>query len=62
MTTAHELTEAEPDAVSGGVTCAAGRHFDEVSIDVGGGGAGGGTTPSGAWNACLGVFGYPPQA
>jgi len=57
-----ELTETELNAVSGGVTCAAGRHFDEASIDVGGGGGGGAITPAGAWNACLGVFGYGPQA
>ena len=56
------LADSELDAVSGGITCVAGRHFDEVSIDVGGGGGGGGaTTPAGAWNACLGVFNYPPE-
>jgi bacteriocin-like protein len=57
MSTERELTNDELDAVSGGVS---GRHFDEVSIDVGGGGSG--NTPAGAWNACLGVFGYKPQA
>jgi bacteriocin-like protein len=63
MKTDRELTINELDTVSGGLNCGAGRHFNEASIDVGGGGGGGGaTTPAGAWNACLGVFNYPPQA
>jgi bacteriocin-like protein len=61
MSTDRELTINELDTVSGGLTSAAGRHFNEASIDVGGGG-GGATTPAGAWNACLNVFGYGPQA
>jgi hypothetical protein len=60
MKTDRELTINELDTVSGDLTCGAGRHFNEASIDVGGGG--GATTPAGAWNACLGVFGYTPQA
>jgi bacteriocin-like protein len=59
--TSHdELTINELDTVSGGVTCVGGQHFDEAIIDVGGGG--GGATPASAWNACLGVFGFGPQA
>ena len=63
-TSRGELSIDELDTVIGGVTCVGGRHFDEVIIDVGGGGGGGGggITPAGAWNACLGVFGYDPQA
>jgi bacteriocin-like protein len=55
-----ELTETELNAVSGGSTCAAGRHFAEASLDVGGSTTD--PTPSSAWNACLGVLGYGPQA
>jgi hypothetical protein len=60
MSTERELTIDELDVVSGG-----GNHIPNVIIeDVGGGGGGGGsgTTPAGAWNACLKVFGYSPQA
>jgi hypothetical protein len=40
-----------------------GTHIPNAIIeDVGGGGGVGGNTPAGAWNACLGVFGYPPMA
>jgi bacteriocin-like protein len=56
-----ELTDTELDAVSGG---GSGQHIEDAIIeDVGGGGGGGGgNTPAGAWNACLKVFGYGPQA
>jgi hypothetical protein len=59
MNTERELTIDELDAVSGGS-----NHIPNVIIeDVGGGGGGGGAiTPAGAWNACLDVFGYSPQA
>jgi bacteriocin-like protein len=59
-----ELTDTELDAVSGG---GSGAHIQDAIIETfggggGGGGGGGATTPAGAWNACLGVFGYDPQA
>jgi hypothetical protein len=60
MNKERELTIDELDAVSGGS-----NHIPNVIIeDVGGGGGGvtSGTTPAGAWNACLAVFGYSPQA
>jgi hypothetical protein len=60
MSTERELTNDDLDDVSGGLTCAAGRHFAEASIVVGGSTTP--PTPSSAWNACLGVFGYGRQA
>jgi hypothetical protein len=55
-----ELRDEELEQVVGG----SGAHIANVIIeDFGGGGSGGGSnTPAGAWNACLGVFGYGPQA
>ena len=59
MNTERELTEAELDAVSGG----AGKHIADATIETfGESTTGGGATPASAWNACLGVFGYLPQA
>jgi len=59
MNTERELTEAELDAVSGG----AGKHIADATIETFGGGTpGGGATPASAWNGCLGIFGYLPQA
>jgi hypothetical protein len=59
MSTERELTIDELDAVSGG----AGKHFSDATIETfGGGTTGGGATPASAWNACLCVFGYLPQA
>jgi hypothetical protein len=57
--TYRELTSNEVDAVSGG---ASGQHIQDAIIEDVGGGGGGGITPAGAWNACLKVFGYGPQA
>jgi bacteriocin-like protein len=54
-----ELTDTELDAVSGG---GSGAHIQDAIIEDVGGGGGGGTTPASAWNACLKVFGYGPQA
>jgi bacteriocin-like protein len=57
-----ELTDTELDAVSGG---GSGTHIQDAIIETFGGGGGGGTsgtTPAGAWNACLKVFGYGAQA
>jgi hypothetical protein len=58
--TINELRDEELVCVVGG----SGAHIPNIIIeDVGGGGSGvGGNTPAGAWNACLGVFGYPPMA
>ena len=61
MNTEHDLTSNELDAISGGDPCVAGRHIISASMVLGGSGDGG-PTPSGAWNACLGVFGYSRQA
>lgn len=57
-----ELRDDEFEQVVGGSS--SGAHIANVIIeDIGGGGSGGGgNTPAGAWNACLGVFGYGPQA
>jgi hypothetical protein len=60
LTQSNELRDDELDAVSGGITCASGRHFDEATIDVGGGGSG--ATPASAWNACLNGYGFPSMA
>jgi hypothetical protein len=60
-TSRDELTIEELDAVSGG----GGAHFNNAELvvtDGGGGGGGIGTTPAGAWNACLNALGYPAQA
>jgi hypothetical protein len=58
--TINELRDEELVCVVGG---GSGTHIPNVIIeDVGGGGGVGGNTPAGAWNACLGVFGYPPMA
>jgi bacteriocin-like protein len=54
-----ELTDTELDAVSGG---GSGQHIQDAIIEDFGGGGGGGITPASAWNACLEVFGYGPQA
>ena len=56
--TDNELRDDDLEQVVGGKS---GSHIPEVTIEVGDGG-GGGTTPAGAWNACLKVLGYPPQA
>jgi hypothetical protein len=55
----HTRADSELDAVSGG---SSGAHIPNVIIEMGDGGGGGGATPAGAWNACLKVFGYGPQA
>jgi hypothetical protein len=62
MNAEGELTNEQLDAVSGGLSeLSIAKHLDTASS--GGGYVGGtGPTPSSAWNACLGVFGYPPQA
>jgi hypothetical protein len=55
--TSRELTSDELDTVIGG---GSGTHIPMVIVeDFGGGGS---NTPAGAWNACLSVFGYGPQA
>ena len=55
-----ELTDTELDAVSGG---GSGQHIQDAIIEMfDGGGGGGDGTPASAWNACLKVFGYGPQA
>jgi hypothetical protein len=62
MSTERELTidELRDEELVCIVVGGSGAHIPNVSIeDVGGGG---GITPAGAWNACLGVFGYGPQA
>jgi hypothetical protein len=43
----RELTDAELDAVSGGLTPVGGRHFYEATI-IDGGGGGSGATPAAA--------------
>ena len=71
MNAERELTIDELDAVSGGVNackydtnplCGVNLLPGWGSGEGGGGGGGGATTPAGAWNACLKVFGYGPQA
>jgi hypothetical protein len=59
--TSRELISDELDTVIGG---GSGTHIPMVIVeDFGGGGSGGGSnTPASAWNACLKVFGYGPQA
>jgi bacteriocin-like protein len=52
----RELTEDELNHVSGGGFGLRANGVEILQF------AGGGLTPSGAWNACLGVFGYGPQA
>ena len=62
------LSEGELDVVTGGAVNHSEfkivKYMDSASPGDPGisGGTGGGATPAGAWNACLGVFGYPPQA
>jgi hypothetical protein len=65
--TSHELSEAQLGQVTGGGGAMqlgdTGRHFDMVTIDVGGGPATGGIgAAKDAWNNCLGNFGYPHMA
>lgn len=63
MNEERELTKDELDTVSGGAEFAITKLMDvSVSGGDGGGGGGGAITPASAWNACLGVFGYGPQA
>jgi bacteriocin-like protein len=62
MSNERELTNDELDAVSGGALGYIEARFPTATGGGGGGGGGGATTPAGAWNACLGVFGYGPQA
>jgi hypothetical protein len=71
MSTDRELTIDELDAVSGGLdacktTICVPTLFVQTDVGPGSGGGGGaggsGTTPGGAWNDCLGVFGFPPMA
>jgi hypothetical protein len=60
LSQSNELRDEDLEQVVGGRS---GAHIANVIIeDVGGGGGSGGNTPAGAWNACLGVFGYGPQA
>jgi hypothetical protein len=63
MSKERELTIDELDAVSGGAhvewTYTPQKSDGAVDYPPTTGGGGG---PAGAWNACLGVFGYGPQA
>lgn len=66
--TCRELTIDEVNTVSGGANVCLTSPMACIEVPFqgdgfgGGGGGGGGKTPAGAWNDCLGVFGYPAQA